>query len=283
MSVPAIACHELSAALGGAQVLDGVDLRVPVGGWLSVVGPNGAGKSTLLRVIAGLVRARGSLELLGRPAPTLQRRARARCIALVPQSPVVPPGITVADYVLLGRTPHIGALAAAGRGDLVAVADALAYLDLEGLAGRVVQTLSGGERQRVMIARALAQQAPILLLDEPTTALDVGHQQQVLELVDRLRQDRGLTVVSTMHDLTLAGQYAERLMLLDAGRVVAEGAAGEVLTVANLARHYGARVRIVDDDGSPVVLPVREAPAPRGRTTAPDVRSSRGRPRPPAG
>lgn len=119
-------------------------------------------------------------------------------------------------------------------------------------------TLSGGERQRVLVARALAQGSPIVLLDEPTTALDVGHQQQVLELVDELRREHGLTVVTTMHDLTLAGLYADRLVLVDGGRVVVDGPADAVLTEENLARHYGARVRIVHDGGRPVVLPLRE-------------------------
>ena len=136
--------------------------------------------------------------------------------------------------------------------------DALSHLELVEMAGRIVSTLSGGERQRVLIARALAQGSPVVLLDEPTTALDVGHQQQVLELVDALRHAHGLSVVSTMHDLTLAGQYADRLILLDRGRVVVEGAADEVLTEENLSRYYGAKVRIIHDGGQPVVLPFRE-------------------------
>jgi iron complex transport system ATP-binding protein len=166
--------------------------------------------------------------------------------------------MTVADYVLLGRNPHINPLGVEGSHDLAAVHDALAHLELVEMAGRVVSTLSGGERQRVLIARALAQGSPIVLLDEPTTALDVGHQQQVLELVDTLRLAHGLSVISTMHDLTLAGQYAERLILLDAGRVVVEGAAADVLTEDNLARYYGAKVRVIHDGGQPVILPFRQ-------------------------
>src|SRR3546814_345153 len=130
---------------------------------------------------------------------------------------------------------------------------------------RPVHTRSGGERQRVRIARALAQGAPLVLLDEPTTALDVGHQQQVLELVDDLRRAHDLTVVTTMHDLTLAGQYADRLVLLDRGRVMVEGPADQVLTEENLASYYGAKVRIISDGGRPVVLPVRDQRAPRDR------------------
>ncbi|MBA2283835.1 MAG: ABC transporter ATP-binding protein [Acidimicrobiia bacterium] len=247
----------LHVDLGGARILDGVDLRVAEGEWLAVVGPNGAGKTTLLRHLAGLVPGTGELLLGGRPATSLRRRERARFVALVPQQPVIPEGVTVGQYVLLGRTPHIATLGVEGPADLAAVHDALVQLDLVELAGRVVATLSGGERQRVLIARALAQGAPLILLDEPTTALDVGHQQQVLELVDELRREHKLTVVSTMHDLTLAGQYAERLVLLDAGRVVVEGPADEVLTEENLARYYGARVRIISDGGRPVILPLR--------------------------
>jgi cobalamin transport system ATP-binding protein len=244
--------------LGEARVLDGVDLKVDAGEWLAIVGPNGAGKTTLLRYLAGLVAGAGELHLDGRPAGALRRRERALLVALVPQSPVIPEGVTVTDYALLGRTPHIRALGVEGPRDLAAVHDALAHLDLVDMAGRVVSTLSGGERQRVLIARALAQGAPLVLLDEPTTALDVGHQQQVLELVDGLRRAHGLTVVSTMHDLTLAGQYAERLVLLDRGKVVVDGAAHDVLTEDNLARYYGAKVRIISDGGRPVVLPFRE-------------------------
>ncbi|MFO7279243.1 MAG: ABC transporter ATP-binding protein [Thermoanaerobacterales bacterium] len=253
-----IRARGVSVDLGGKPVLRDVDLAVADGEWLSIVGPNGAGKTTLLRWLAGLTPGAGELVIADRPAGELRRRERARLVALVPQTPVVPEGVTVADYVLLGRTPHIRPLGAEGPQDLAAVHDALALLDLVPMAGRVVSSLSGGERQRVLIARALAQGAPIVLLDEPTTALDVGHQQQVLELVDELRRSRGLSVVSTMHDLTLAGQYADRLVLLDAGRVVVDGPADEVLTEEILARHYGANVRVIHDGGHPVVLPRRE-------------------------
>ena len=254
---PALACGDVSVVLGGARVLDRVDFEVAPAEWLSLVGPNGAGKTTLLRFVCGLVRGTGTLLLNGQPAASLPRRRRAGLLALVPQAPVVPPGIAVADYVLLGRTPHISPLAVEGPDDLAAVHEALHRLDLLEFAHRSLTTLSGGERQRVFLARALAQEATILLLDEPTTALDIGHQQQVLELIDRLRHQHGLTVLSTMHDLTLAGQYADRLVLLDGGRVVATGTATEVLTEDNLHRYYGAKVRVVTADGHPVVLPAR--------------------------
>jgi iron complex transport system ATP-binding protein len=253
-----IEARGVTVSLGGTDVLSGVDLRVARGEWVGVIGPNGAGKSTLLRYLAGLVAGGGTLELDGRPAASLHRRRRAQTVALVPQTPTIPDGITVTDYVLLGRAPHIRSLAVEGAADLRAVHEALAALELLPMVDRVVSTLSGGERQRVLLARALAQEAPVLLLDEPTTALDVGHQQQVLELIETLRRTRHLAVVSTMHDLTLAGQYGDRLVLLDGGLVVEAGTAAQVLTAANVARYYGARVRVLDDGGRPVILPVRD-------------------------
>ncbi len=249
--------RNVAVALGGARVLAGVSLDVAAGSWLTVVGPNGAGKSTLLRALAGLVPAGGIVELGGEPTAGLRRREWARRVALVPQDPLVPPGMSVQGYVLLGRTPHLGPFAREGSRDVAVVARTLEQLDLAGLADRPLETLSGGERQRAMVARSLAQEAPVLLLDEPTTALDVGHQQDLLELVDRLRREHDLTVVSTMHDLTLAGQYADRLLLLDRGEVVVSGTPEEVLTQENLARFYGARVRVIVDGGALVVVPVR--------------------------
>jgi iron complex transport system ATP-binding protein len=254
-----INCACVTVTLGSRDVLRSVDLDVDRGEWVSIVGPNGSGKTTLLRYIAGLVDGPGELRLDGRRAASYTRRERAQLVALVPQAPVIPDGTRVIDYVLLGRTPHIRPLGVEGPRDLAAVHDALVRLDLIPFADRVVATLSGGERQRVLIARALAQGSPVVLLDEPTTALDVGHQQQVLELIDRLRREHQLTVVTTMHDLTLAGQYAERLVLLDDGTVVVDGCAADVLTEANLRRYYGAHVRILENDGAPVVMPVREA------------------------
>jgi iron complex transport system ATP-binding protein len=247
----------LSVRLDGTLILDGVDLEVADGEWVTVIGPNGAGKSTLLRAVGGLVPYAGEVELGADQLAALKRRERARRIATVAQSPVVPPGMRVVDYVLLGRTPYIPPLGRESASDLSAVDDVLVLLDLTRFAGRKLDTLSGGERQRVFLARALAQGAPILLLDEPTSALDIGHQQEVLELVDRLRADRGLTVLATMHDLSTAGQYADRLVLLAQGRVAASGSPREVLTVDLLAAHYRVRVKVIDGDQGPLVVPVR--------------------------
>jgi iron complex transport system ATP-binding protein len=225
-----------------------------------MIGPNGAGKTTALRAICGLVPYDGDIRVLGERGHALGRTQLARRVALVPQVPLVPADLTVREYVLLGRTPHLGYFGTESRSDHVAADEALERLDLVAFAARRLDTLSGGERQRATLARALAQDAPLLLLDEPTTALDMGRQQQVLELVDRLRTDHGLTVVSTMHDLTLAGQYADRLLLLDGGRLAASGGADEVLTRALITEHYGADVEVVGTPGSGfVVVPVRRA------------------------
>jgi iron complex transport system ATP-binding protein len=253
----AVAVRELRVKLGGAQILTGIDLAVDEGEWVTVIGPNGAGKSTLLRAVAGLVRARGSVELGGVAIGALRRRDRARRVALVPQAPAVPPGMPVRDYVLLGRTPYIPPLGRESRADLDAVGAVLHRLDLHRFADRALETLSGGERQRAFLARALAQGASLLLLDEPTAALDIGHQQEVLDLVDELRAGGGLTVLAAMHDLLLAGEYADRIVLLAAGGVVAAGTPSQVLTEELLARHYAARVEVLHGSRGPLVVPVR--------------------------
>jgi iron complex transport system ATP-binding protein len=257
----ALSLDSVSVTLGGSRVVDRLSCVVEPGEWVAVIGPNGAGKTTALRAIAGLVEFEGRVRVLDHDARALARKELARQVALVPQVPLIPGGMTVRAYVMLGRTPHLGYFGAERRSDQRAVDAALEQLDLVEFAQRRLDTLSGGERQRTTLARSLAQDAPLLLLDEPTAALDMGRQQQVLEIVDRLRANRGLTVVSTMHDLTLAGQYADRLLLVDAGRVVAAGNADEVLTRALITEHYGAEVEIVDSPGSGfVVVPVRRTP-----------------------
>jgi iron complex transport system ATP-binding protein len=171
--------------------------------------------------------------------------------------------MAVIDYVLLGRTPYLGPLGRESAADLAAVAGVLDRLDLAGFAHRQLESLSGGERQRAFLARALAQGATLLLLDEPTTALDIGHQQDVLELVDRLRADGALTVISTMHDLSIAGEYADRMVLLAGGRIVATGEPREVLTEPLLAEHYRARVAVIEGAQGPLVVPIRPPGPPR--------------------
>jgi cobalamin transport system ATP-binding protein len=248
--------ESVTVELGRKPVLRSVSASVADGEWVALIGPNGAGKTTLLRAILGLVGTGGSIRTNDSELGELSRRDLGRRIALVPQVPSLPPQMTVAEYVLLGRTPHIGYYSSESGRDWEVLGAALSRLDLEAFANRRLGTLSGGERQRAVIAKALAQEAPLLLLDEPTASLDVGRGQQALELVDELRRDAGLTVLSAMHDLTLAAQYADRLLLLDEGRLVASGTAAEVLRPELILEHYGAEVRVIDN-GIFAVVPSR--------------------------
>ena len=256
----ALEVRDFVVELDGRRIVDSVDVRVETGAWVSIVGPNGAGKTTLLHAIAGIAPVTaGTIELLGDPAARMSARARARAVALVPQVPVIPGGLTVLDYALLGRTPHLPFFGRESRVDVDLAMAMFERLGVSDLATRMLETLSGGERQRVVLSRALLQEAPIVLLDEPTTALDVGHQQDVLDLVEDLRTERRLSVLSTMHDLTLAGLYADELVLLDGGRVVERGSASDVLTESHLRRHFGARVTVLAGADGPVVVPYRLA------------------------
>lgn len=255
-----LAFSEVTVRLGDAVVVREVSHGTPAGGWLALIGPNGSGKSTLIRACAGLVRHSGVIRASGADLASLGARARARLIGYVPQEPVLPPDVTVAEYVLLGRTPHLGYFGNAGPGDRAVAGEAMERLDVSRYERRPLAHLSGGERQRVVLARALAQRPRVLLLDEPTSMLDIGHEQAVLDLVDSLRRSDGLTVVSALHDLTLAGQYADELVLLDGGRVAAAGTAADVLTGELISRVYAARVTVTPGpDGRPVVVPVRRS------------------------
>jgi cobalamin transport system ATP-binding protein len=247
VGAPALAASKVTVELGRARIVNGVSFEIAAGSWTCVIGPNGAGKTTLVHALAGLVHASGDVALWGRPLASLPRRERAKAIALVPQLPTIPEGVTVEHYVLLGRTPHLGFLGGESAHDRDVAADAMERLDVAWARARRLDTLSGGELRRAVLARALAQEAPLVLLDEPTTGLDLGQQLRVLELVDELRREHGLTVLSTMHDLTLAGRFADRFVLLSGGRVVASGTRDEVLSTHVIAEHYGAAVRIVDD------------------------------------
>jgi iron complex transport system ATP-binding protein len=244
--------------LGGRPVVDGIDATVSAGEWVALIGPNGAGKTTLLRAIARLVPFAGSITLDGRATVGLRRAELSRLVAVVPQEPSTPSWMTVGEYVLLGRTPHLGPLAREGGRDRDAAGRALTRLDLLEYHDRRLGTLSGGEKQRVVVARALAQEARIVLLDEPTAALDIGHQQQALDLLDVLRRESGLTLVAAMHDLTLAAQYADRMVLLDGGRVAADGLPPDVLTEEAIFRHYGASTDVVGVGDRLAVIPRRD-------------------------
>ena len=259
-----VAMTGVHVAYADHTAVDAVTLQVPAGGWTALVGPNGAGKTSLLHAVSGAVPATGAIAVGGADMARAHPRWRARHVALVPQRPVIPEAMTVFDYVLLGRTAHLSYLAVETTADLHLVTEVLDRLDLVPFAQRPVQTLSGGEQQRVVLARALAQQTPVLLLDEPTAALDIGHRQHVLSLVDRLRRECELTVLAAMHDLTLAAQYADRLVLLDGGRVAADGPPVEVLTRQRIAEHFDADVHVVTaPDGGLALIPARTPPEPR--------------------
>lgn len=240
-----------------AAVVDFTEVVSP-GEWLCLIGPNGAGKSSVLRSLAGLVEYRGSIVVDGTDLALRSSRRRAALVAYVPQHPQLPAEMTTAEYILLGRSPYVGYFAGETRHDWAVVDSVIARLSLERFARRRLSELSGGEQQRVVIARALAQEAPILLMDEATSALDIGHQQQALDLVDQLRREQGLTVISAMHDLTLAGLYSDRLTLMHQGHAVISGTASAVLRPETLSEFYGVRVTVHHDpDGTVVVIPRR--------------------------
>jgi iron complex transport system ATP-binding protein len=247
----------LSVAYGERCVVADVSLEVTPGEWLGLIGPNGAGKSSLLKALAGLVACSGVVSFGANGEPPSPRRS-SQLVAFLPQRPELPPTMTVGDYILLGRSPYIS-LFGRERAQDHDVADAVVdRLELAPFTNRRLAELSGGEAQRVVLARALAQAAPVLLLDEPSAALDLGEGQRVLELVDELRRERGLTVISAMHDLGIIGQFADRLAVLVDGRLIQVGQARDVLTAASIERYFGAFVRLADDGfGGVVVVPVR--------------------------
>jgi iron complex transport system ATP-binding protein len=255
-----ISFDDLTVRYGSIVALDGISGAAADGEWLGVIGPNGAGKTSLLNSLARLLDFDGRVTICGQLATRLSRRELARLIAYVPQRPLLPPDMTVSDYVLLGRTAHIGYLRVETAADRQVCADILDRLDLTQMARRQLRAMSGGETQRLVLARALAQEAPVLLLDEPTSALDLGRRMDALELVDELRRERGLTVLSAIHDLTLAGQFADRLMLLAAGRIAAAGPPADVLDGTLLAGHFGPSIQVVTTDNGDLAVISRRLP-----------------------
>jgi iron complex transport system ATP-binding protein len=254
---------------GERTVIDGLDLVVPPGRITAVVGANACGKSTLLRSMTRLLAPRSGQVLLdGKAVHRLPAKELARTLGLLPQSPIAPEGITVADLVGRGRHPHQGVFTRWRTEDDVAVAAALEATQTTELADRPVDELSGGQRQRVWIAMALAQQTDLLLLDEPTTFLDVAHQVEVLDLLTDLNRSRGTTVVMVLHDLNMAARYADHLVAMAGGRVHASGAPAQVLTEECVRAVFGLDSRVVDDpiSGRPLMLPIG-----RHHTAAADV------------
>jgi len=252
-----LAASRVTAAYLDAPVLREVSLAVSSGELLALVGPNGSGKSTLVRVLSRVLRPQsGEVTLDGQPLYRLEGRAVARRLAVVGQEPAPGFGFTVLELVLMGRSPHLGRFGLERRRDLEIAAQALERVGAGDLAGRSVAATSGGERQRVMIARALAQEPELLILDEPTAHLDLNHQLEIMGLLCRLR-DEGLGVLAVLHDLNLAASYCDRVALMHQGRVLAEGKPGEVITAEHVRRTYGMEVL------------VRESPAGRPYLTTP--------------
>jgi iron complex transport system ATP-binding protein len=254
-----LATHDLSLGYDERTVVDHVTTRVPDGAVTVVVGANACGKSTLLRGLARLLRPRSGQVLLdGKSIHGIPTKEVARTLGLLPQNPVAPEGVTVVDLVGRGRAPHQGRFQRWGAADEAAVARALEVTGTLDLADRVVDELSGGQRQRVWIAMALAQETDLLLLDEPTTYLDVAHQVEVLDLLHDLNATRGTTVVMVLHELNLAARYADHLVAMADGRIVAEGPPREVITQERVTEVFGMQCRVVEDpvSGTPLVVPI---------------------------
>ncbi len=254
-----MALRGLRFGWGERVVLHGVDLMIAPGEFVGLLGPNGSGKSTLLRLIGGTLRAGGGeIAVAGLRPGRATRRALARRVASVAQMPTLPEAFTVADLVLLGRTPHLRLMQGEGERDYAAARRALIAAGCLALAGRRLGELSGGERQRASLARALAQEPALLLLDEPTAHLDPGVGQELVTTLRRLNQEAGLTILAALHDVNLAAATCPRLLLLHEGRIIADGSPEEVITPPLLRRAYGYDAQIIahPQTGRPVVLPL---------------------------
>ena len=244
------------ASYGERSVLSGVDLEVERGSFVALAGPNGVGKSTLLRLVSGVIKpTRGSIRVSGMDVSELSARERARMVAVVPQDPELPNGAPAIEVVLMGRNPHLGLLSWESDSDVQTALDAMRMTYTEELLDRPVDELSGGERQRVAIAIALAQQTPIILLDEPTANLDLAYQPAIMELMRGLVSS-GKTILAAVHDLTLAAQFCDKVALMHNGVSLTSGPPEEALTEANIKEAYGAEVRIMEhpETGKPVIV-----------------------------
>ncbi|MCG3142119.1 MAG: Iron(3+)-hydroxamate import ATP-binding protein FhuC [Anaerolineae bacterium] len=240
-----LSAEKISFAYNNAPTLTEIDFALASGALRALLGPNGSGKTTLLKVLTGILPpARGAVKYAGADLKSMSRREIARRIALVPQELNLQFGFTVRQMVMLGRTPHTGALSGPSKQDRAIVQDVMEMTEIGAMQDRVITELSGGEQQRVVIAMALAQEPHVLLLDEPTVHLDINHQIEILDLVRKLNRERGLTVLATMHDLNLAALYFDDLVLLERGRIVAQGAPSEVLSAERIHAVFNANVLI---------------------------------------
>lgn len=252
-----LAVENLNASLGGARVIRGVSFAIEGAAFIGLIGPNGVGKTTLVRAIAGLIPFEGSVTLDDAPLAALKPRHRARAIAYLAQGAGSHWPLEVSRLVALGRLPHLAPFARPAAADEAAITRAMHLAGVEEFIGRDVLTLSGGERARVLLARALAVEAPLLLVDEPVAALDPYHQLRIMEVL-RAYADEGRTIIAVLHDLTLAARYCDRLLLLDNGKMKADGTPAEVLTPENLRATYRIEARI-GEGSEPFVLPLRRA------------------------
>ena len=258
-STAGLQARGLTLGYGTRRVISALDLDLPLGRVTVILGPNGCGKSTLLHAFARLrAPLAGQILLEGQDLQAAPARAFARRLAILPQAPLAPPGIHVADLVRRGRAPWRGLLQPWSRTDAEACAAAIDAVGLQDMADLALDTLSGGQRQRAWIALVLAQATPFLLLDEPTTWLDLPHQIEILSLLQRLNRDRGITVVSVLHDLNLAARYSDHLVLMGPDGIVAQGAPAEVITEGHLQTAFALSARVLPDPvtGAPMVCPV---------------------------
>ncbi|MFE9094837.1 ABC transporter ATP-binding protein [Streptomyces sp. NPDC007264] len=264
-----LAADHVTLAYDRRVIAEGLSVRIPDRSFTVIVGPNACGKSTLLRALSRMLTpARGRVLLDGRVIRSMPAKQVARTLGLLPQSSIAPDGITVGDLVSRGRYPHQGILRQWSRDDERVVRESMARTGVADLADRHVDELSGGQRQRVWIAMALAQQTPLLLLDEPTTYLDIQHQIDVLDLCAELHEEEGRTLVAVLHDLNHAARYATHLIALRGGEVVAEGAPGDIVTAELVEEVFGLRCRVIEDPetGSPLVVPAARGARPRAVT-----------------
>lgn len=254
-----LVAEHIGLGYGDRLIIDDLDLEIPTGVITTIIGPNGCGKSTLLRSLSRLLKPRtGQILLDGHNITTMRTRDVARVLGMLPQAPLAPEGLTVADLVARGRHPHQSWLRQWSSDDEGEVAAALARTGIADLADRPVDELSGGQRQRAWISMALAQGTDILLLDEPTTYLDLAHSVEVLDLVDRLHSELGRTVVMVLHDLNLAVRYSDHLVVMKDGRIVRSGPPSEVISAELLAEVFDLDASVIEDpvSGRPLIIPI---------------------------
>jgi iron complex transport system ATP-binding protein len=255
VTAAALSIRGLHAGYGDRPVLMDVDLDVQAGELVALIGPNGCGKTTLLRAVSGVISSTGAMSISGADARAMDGRTRARNIATIAQAGTLPERFTAFECVLMGRTPHLGIFQSERAHDVEVVRQAMERTACWSLRRRIVDELSGGERQRVLIARALAQEPEVLLLDEPTSHLDLRHQVESFSLVASLCRGQGLSALAVVHDITLAATFAERVVVMSAGRIVADGLPAAVLRPRLLSNVYGIAVRVLSHPvtGRPIV------------------------------